>query len=155
MSNWVRRVAEFNRSAYQGSIPEHMICYATPGCKAKFTGDYQRGNLMRHVKSCHPEFWARLGPREGTPGATIDRQPGESKTYTDVQSILHKRSSRNTATSTAISPRNENANNKVKHPGPYLKMHYTISQDTTTNQKDQTQARLAQLCRQKYLLRRQ
>jgi hypothetical protein len=41
-------------------IPDPIPCNAL-GCKAKFTGDYQKGNLKRHVKSCHPELVAQNG----------------------------------------------------------------------------------------------
>jgi hypothetical protein len=40
--------------------PESIPCQVL-GCKAKFTGDYQKGNLKRHVKSCHSELLAPNG----------------------------------------------------------------------------------------------
>ncbi|KAL5458473.1 hypothetical protein PMIN07_006195 [Paraphaeosphaeria minitans] len=48
-----------------GYDPESMVNTAppaettfclVPGCKSKFTGEYQKGNLKRHLKSNHPEL---------------------------------------------------------------------------------------------------
>ncbi|KAF2447814.1 hypothetical protein P171DRAFT_232175 [Karstenula rhodostoma CBS 690.94] len=47
-------------------LAETTFCYAE-GCDSKFTGEYQKGNLKRHLKSNHPELLVKNGESPGDP----------------------------------------------------------------------------------------
>lgn len=47
-------------------LTDTIFCWV-PGCNPKFTGEYRKGNLQRHLKSNHPELLLGMGKSPGDP----------------------------------------------------------------------------------------
>lgn len=149
--------------------PNGVVC---SDCDKVYTGEYRKGNLARHRRQKHDtaeqEYFC-LEPhcrqkfkrkdslekhmRRSHASERIESRRKDTEPWRNPRREFDALSGPNTVSIPSSLKQKDKIS--AKYASSYLNMHYTISRDTTRNDKQERQQRLAQLCRQKHVLRQE